>query len=132
MTSFEERSDLGVVSEYRGGTFRNFTRAGSGSESPSVDAATMRREFEKRLILLVEGSVTSRSRATQYFRIARRFLAAARRARRDVDMLRFEAHLREASQAHGQARRCLAFARLCERRVDCVSTIGGYPERGRN
>jgi len=83
--------------------------------------------FEGRLAELMEGAITSHSIARQYLRVARRFVAAARRARRGTDRSRFEAHLREARKAHDQARKCLSFARLCRRRAECLAVIADYP-----
>jgi hypothetical protein len=83
--------------------------------------------FEGRLTELMEGAITSQCIARQYLRAARRFVAAARRARRRTDRSHFEAHLREARKAHDQARKCLSFARLCQRRAECLAVIADYP-----
>ena len=83
--------------------------------------------FEGRLVELMMGAITSHSIARQYLRTARGFVAAARRARRETDHSRFQAHLREARQAHDQARKCLSFARLCRRRAECLAAIAEYP-----
>lgn len=83
--------------------------------------------FEGRLAELMMSAITSHSIARQYLRTARSFIAAARRARRDTDHSRFQAHLREARQAHDQARKCLSFARLCRRRAECLAAIADYP-----
>ena len=49
--------------------------------------------LEGRLAELMMGAITSHSIARQYLRTARDFVAAARRARRDTDHSRFDAHL---------------------------------------
>jgi hypothetical protein len=103
---------------------------GSGGLTPAGSAAGGRNfahGFEGRLTELMEGAITSHCIARQYLRAARRFIAAARRARRGTDRSRFEAHLREARKAHDQARKCLSFARLCQRRAECLAVIGDYP-----
>lgn len=95
---------------------------------PQCDASALQKEFEDRLVALIEAAVTARSRARQYLRVGRRLTGAARRAREEADQMRFEAHLREARQLHGQARKSLHFARLCERRVQCLAALAGYKD----
>jgi hypothetical protein len=81
----------------------------------------------ERLAELTEAAITSRSLARQYLRTARRFVGAARQARRGHDGAYYEAHLQEARKAHEQARKCLSFARLCQSRAECLAIIGDYP-----
>jgi hypothetical protein len=105
--------------------------------SPATQSLTVDREtasgrtfthgFEGRIAELMEGAITSRSLARQYLRTARRFVAAARQARRAPNRSHYEAHLREAQKAHDQARKCLSFARLCRQRAECLAVIGNYP-----
>jgi hypothetical protein len=80
----------------------------------------------KRLAELTEAAIPSRSLARQYLRTARRFVGAARQARRSPDRLYYDAHLQEARRAHEQARKCLSFARLCQSRAECLAIIGDY------
>jgi hypothetical protein len=81
----------------------------------------------ERLAELTEAAISSRSLARQYLRTARRFVVAAREARRSYDSVYYEAHLGEARRAHEQARKCLSFARLCQSRAECLAIIGDYP-----
>jgi hypothetical protein len=81
----------------------------------------------ERLAELTEAAITSRSLARQYLRTARRFVGAARQARRGPASAYYEAHLQEARRAHEQARKCLSFARLCQSRAECLAIIGDYP-----
>ena len=88
----------------------------------------LQRECEYRLVSLIEAAVTARSRARQYLRVGRKVIKAARRAREHSDPVGFAWHLREVRQLHGQARKSLHFARLCERRVQCLAPLGGYED----
>jgi hypothetical protein len=80
-----------------------------------------------RLAELMEGAITSQTLARQYYRVAHRFLTAAREARHKLARSTYEAHLREARKAHEQARKCLRFACLCRQRAQCLADIGGFP-----
>jgi hypothetical protein len=86
----------------------------------------LQQDFENRLAELVQSAITSRALARQYLRTARTFVAAARMARLSTNRSIFDAHIREACAAHKQAHRCFGFARLCQRRADCLAAIGGY------
>lgn len=88
------------------------------------DDSVDRHAFETRLTELIQAAIIATARASQYFRIARQFLMAARRARdlnQDRDAM--AAHLHCALDARWQARRCRSFALLCRRRADCLAAI---------
>ena len=125
MTSFYEEAETRIKIDEPGMSFGGFAESGTVAlDISAIDRVRLSREFEIRLAQLVEIAVSSRSRAGQYFRVARRFTAAARRARMISDAPAYVAHVREAHQAHRQARKCLGYARLCERRVECLMAIG--------
>ena len=79
-----------------------------------------------RLVELSQNVLTARALARSYLSIARSFLEAARRAGVVMQPENSASHLREANLAHEQARKCLSFARLCERRADGLVCV----ERG--
>jgi hypothetical protein len=107
-----------------------FAKAAPSTRNAERDASrSMEADLEGRLAELTEVAIISRSLARQYFRIARRFMAAARQASHTPHRPYYEAHLGEARKAHGQARKCLSFARLCHNRVQCLAAIGGYRSR---
>lgn len=109
--------------------------AGFGNAEPATNdterpfARSLEADLEGRLAELTEVAIISRSLARQYFRTARCFIAAARQAAKTSDRTYYHAHLGEARKAHGQARKCLSFARLCQNRVRCLAAIGGYGSR---
>ena len=86
------------------------TRSGI-AEGERHSRQSLEADLEKRLAELTEAAIISRSLARQYFRTARRFIAAARHASERPGRSYYEAHLVEARKAHCQARKCLRFAR---------------------
>jgi hypothetical protein len=110
-----------------GSTTRPGEAAPATSDPEQERARPVGPRLEGRLADLTQGAITSRSLARQYLRTARRFVAAARQAQRTPDRAYYEAHLSEARKAHDQARKCLSFARLCQKRAECLAVIGGYP-----
>ena len=97
---------------------------GSTAGRETASGRTFTHGFDGRIAELIEGAITSRSLARQYLRAARRFVAAARQARRAPNRSHYEAHLREARKAHDQARKCLSFARLCRERAEGLVALG--------
>lgn len=133
MTSFYEKAESRIRIDVPGMSVGGFAESSLAAfDTAPIDRIRLSREFENRLAQLVEGIVASRSRAGQYFRVARRFTAAARRARGTSDQPAFAAHVYEADQAHRQARKCLSYAKLCERRVECLKAIGSFSLQGRS
>ena len=111
-------------------TLRGFGKAEPATKDAERPfARSLEADLEGRLAELTEVAIISRSLARQYFRTARCFIAAARQASQTPDRSYYEAHLEEARKAHGQARKCLSFARLCQNRVRCLAAIGGYRSR---
>lgn len=74
--------------------------------------------LEERMVELTENVIAARLLARSYLNVARGFLDAVRRSRAIAQSELAQAQLYEARRAHEQARKCLSFARLCERRVD--------------
>jgi hypothetical protein len=100
---------------------------GQGGRCCAQPAAQGDRQLEERVIALCAGVVASRSFAAAYAESASRSLARARTGRCGVDGAQREDnldedHLGEASRASRQARKCLRFARLCERRASSLAT----------
>ena len=99
--------------------------------APYGGAEAIEDGLKSRLTELTEWAITSRSLAREYFRTARRFIAAARQARRSSNQAHYRAHLDEARKAHEQARKCLSFSHLCHKRTECLAIIGDYrPKAG--
>lgn len=96
------------------------TGVGERESSRSIAAG-----LEQRLAELTEGAITYRSLARQYLRTAQKFVTAARNASGKSGRVGYEAHLGEARKAHDQARKCLGFARLLQKRAECLAIIGG-------
>lgn len=90
------------------------------------DRDALRRAFERRLANLVEEGVTSQSLGRQYLKVARKFIRSARSARDLAMEDEYALLLREALSAHRKARKSFSFARLCERRAQCLAEIGGH------
>lgn len=105
--------------------------SGSRLDFDTVTRDERIRELEGRLAGLTEAAIISRSIGRQHLHMARLFISRARVARRVGKQTDFVSHCREARLAHQKARKCFAYARLCERRAESLADIAGVNFRSR-
>ena len=96
-------------------------------QNRTLSAARGERQLEERVLALRAGALTSRSFAAGYVESASRALFQARTGRNHAHGTQRDDHLgadhqSDAGRASRQARKCLRFARLCERRASSLAT----------